>query len=94
MEVDREFYQRAIRAVYHSHDRKVEWDSLGDSREYALDPDAPCWQEKIASGIPIPDRFKQLYDTPIGEYKDHAEAMDSATVCGSAESRLEELGYL
>lgn len=94
MEVDQEFYQRAIRAVYDSHNRKVEWDSLGNSMEYTLDPGTPCWQEEVASGIQIPDRFKQLYDTSIGEYKNHAEAIDSATVSGSAESRLEELGYL
>jgi hypothetical protein len=93
-EVNRELYERAIRAVYTSQRSKLEWDSLGDSVEYTLDPTTPCWQEESANGVPVPNRFKELYDTPIEEYKDRVKRMESDTVSSSAESRLEELGYL
>ena len=93
-EVDQDHSERAIRTVYSSQKTKLEWDSLGDSMEYTLDPSTPCWQEESASGIPVPDSFKQLYDTPIKEYKHRAKRTESATVSASAESRLEELGYL
>jgi hypothetical protein len=93
-EVDQDHFERAIRTVYSSQKTKLEWDSLGDSMEYTLDPSTPCWQEESASGIPVPDSFKQLYDIPIEEYKRRAKRAESATVSASAESRLEELGYL
>jgi hypothetical protein len=85
---------RAIRVAYESGS-KFQWDSLGNTDEYAVTPERPSVAQHRASGVDV-DRYESsLFDTPIAEYRRQAERdADSAdAVDSSVEERLADLGY-
>lgn len=91
-----EYWNRMIRCAYRDG-MKVEWDSLGNQVEYAIDPDRPSHQTKVGEVDEIPQSANNHFGEDIKSYKQRAlqqegnldEAVDEATL-----DRLEELGYL
>jgi arylsulfatase A-like enzyme len=86
---------RMIRVAYEDG-TKYQWDSLGNRMQYYIDPDRPSWQELNASGseVRIEEYESALFDVPIVEYRNSAEAtQNEVTVDDAVEQRLSELGY-
>ena len=85
---------RAIRVAYEGT-AKYQWDTLGNSRRYRLDPDRASWQELDAEGVDVNGYETALFKTPIGEYRQRVETADDRTaiVDDSVEERLADLGY-
>lgn len=87
-------WNRMIRTV-HERTTKYEWDSLGETAEYRLDPDRPCWQERTATGVEIPTTARDLFAVDVDEYKARAAGRSQDMDFDDAvEDRLETLGYL
>ncbi|MFC7156118.1 sulfatase-like hydrolase/transferase [Halomarina halobia] len=95
-EEDADFWNRMVRCVYDGEGtRKFQWDSLGASEEYELDPDRPSWQRRVATGVEIPAATKDLFDVELTEYKERAAATSREMDFDAAvEEQLDELGYL
>ncbi|MFC7046709.1 sulfatase-like hydrolase/transferase [Halobacteriaceae archaeon GCM10025711] len=87
-------WNRMIRVVYDGT-TKYQWNSLGESYEYDLDPDRPGWQAETATDVPIPTDATDLFDQDIIAYKDSAaERTKDMAFDDSVTDRLEQLGYL
>ncbi|WP_254542769.1 sulfatase-like hydrolase/transferase [Halomarina pelagica] len=95
-DADAEFWNRMIRCVYDGEGtRKFQWDSLGASEEYELDPDRPSWQRRVATDVEIPAAARGLFDVELSEYKARAAAAPrEMDFDATLEERLDELGYL
>lgn len=95
-EEDGEFWNRMIRCAYdRDGTRKFQWNSLGDSYEYELDPDRPSWQREAAAGVEIPAAARELFDVDIQQFKEHAaDISQDMEFEGAVEDQLKDLGYL
>ncbi|MFC7132400.1 MULTISPECIES: sulfatase-like hydrolase/transferase [Salinibaculum] len=86
---------RAIRCVYDG-ERKWEWDSLDEQIEWEIDFERPCWQQKVDSGVEIPEWASEFFTEDINEYKEQyvdENAVDETTD-DSVVNRLKTLGYM
>ncbi|WP_129115811.1 sulfatase-like hydrolase/transferase [Halegenticoccus tardaugens] len=93
---DPEYWNRMLRCVYEGS-KKVEWDSLGGSARYELDPDRPCWQRRVEGGVAYDDLETEFFDEEIAAYKRRASAAGDphgADVDDATRGRLADLGYL
>lgn len=88
------YWDRMLRCAYEG-ERKYVWDSLGNSTEYELNHDRPCWQRRHGEDVDIPEWACEFFSEEITTYKERAAAAESAPDVDEATmSRLEELGYL
>ncbi|WP_255194910.1 sulfatase-like hydrolase/transferase [Halorarius litoreus] len=88
------YWNRMIRTVYDGP-RKYEWDSLGETYEYRLDPGRPCWQEETSRGIDVPAHARECFGVGLDEYKRRMADTDQDMAFDDAvEDRLQTLGYL
>lgn len=89
-------WNRMMRMVYDGV-TKYEWDSLGGQYEYRLDPDRPCWQERVADGdaVTLPLFAEGSFDVAIETYKHQVnEREQDMDFDEDVENRLQTLGYL
>lgn len=92
-----EYWNRMLRCVYDGTE-KIEWDSLGESSRVRLDPDRPCWQERVdddASEV-AEELDAECFDEEITAYKRRAEGAEGegVDVDEATADRLADLGYL
>jgi len=94
-DTDFEFWDRMQRCVYDT-DSKVVYDSLGESKQYRIFEQRPCYQEETDLSMDIQSLDSTLFDTPIAEYKQKAKDQNSDTdeVDAATRSRLSDLGYM
>ncbi|USZ71453.1 sulfatase-like hydrolase/transferase [Natronosalvus halobius] len=93
-----EYWDRMIRCAYRDG-TKVEWDSLGSVRWYALDPDTPSSQTEIEREENPPEWALDHFSTDITTYKEQAVAADTRQgieegMAESTQRRLADLGYI
>lgn len=89
-------WNRMIRVVYKGT-TKYEWDSLGNCVEWALDPDRPCWQERIAEGdaVDLLAFAEGSFDVAIETYKRQVTKREQdMDFDDDVKSQLKRLGYL
>jgi len=87
---DFEYWDRAIRCVYHE-DSRYEWDSLGGRYEYEITGDST--EKKVSEDAEIPDEAIEQFDIDIEEYKTRASG-SRAELDDKTKQNLSELGYL
>jgi arylsulfatase A-like enzyme len=90
------YWNRMMRCVYRDGGTtKRQWNSIGDAREYRLDPDRPSWQEEVDADVSPDPADRALFETELQEYKRTVAAASQDTSFDDAvENHLEELGYL
>lgn len=84
--------RRMIRAVV-EHEQKYIWDSSGAADRFEVDPETPSFQRRVASGVTIPNRAKQLFDDDIQSVH-NSRGAESGDVPEDSVERLKHLGYL
>jgi hypothetical protein len=88
-----EYWDRMQRCMY-ENDQKFLWDSQEGSAVYKLDPEKPCWQQQIETGISIPDYVTELFDQEMNSTKLIAKNQREMSIDSSTEARLDDLGYI
>lgn len=87
---DFEYWDRAIRCVYHDKYR-YEWDSIGGKFKYEIIGDSI--ENKISENAEIPDGAVKQFDAEIEEYKT-STSNSRSELNESTKQNLSELGYL
>jgi arylsulfatase A-like enzyme len=95
-EEEHAYWNRMMRSVYRGEGTaKRQWNSIGDCREYRLDPDRPSWQEPEGRAVDLDTADTALFESGLQEYKERVAAASQDTSFDDAvEDHLEELGYL
>ena len=88
------FWNRMMRVAYDG-ETKYQWNSLGETYEYRLDPDRPSCQEEVARDVPIPAAALEPFAVELDTYKREAAADDQEMDFDEGvQEQLKELGYL
>ncbi|WP_435360927.1 sulfatase-like hydrolase/transferase [Haloarchaeobius sp. DFWS5] len=88
------YWNRMMRVAYIG-ETKYEWNSLGESYEYRIDHDIPCWQEEVDDDAEIPEWATEAFGNSIEAYKQEAEGTEQDDDFDEeVEEQLKELGYL
>lgn len=91
---DPRYWNRMIRCAYNGAE-KYEWDSLGESYHYQLDPGDPCEQELLEEDCEVPSEAMGLFEVGLMEYKDVWETKhQDLGFDAQTRGQLKELGYL
>ena len=95
---ERAYWRRMIRCVYDG-ERKVTWDSLGETVAYTLDHSKPCWQALSSDGdapVSVPGWAGRFFTEEMGPYKRRFDSTADVYVDVDefTKDRLESLGYL
>lgn len=85
-----EYWNRMMRVKY-DDETKVIWDSLGNTQEYRLELNNPCYQELVKERSGRPDDKGEFFDVEIDEYR---RQLDTETVDDDVMKDLEDLGYV
>lgn len=88
-----DYWDRLIRCVYDGT-KKIEWDSLGQTRAFDLDMSRPCWQSTPSETSTVPSWCSDYFDSDIQTAKEKAKVERTDAIPASVRDRLEELGYL
>lgn len=87
-------WNRMIRVAYDGT-TKYRWDSEGTTARHELDACRPSWQTDPETGVDIPERARDQFDTELRAYKGRVSARNQdMDFDREVERRLETLGYL
>lgn len=91
---DRPYWDRMIRCAYEDNTKYV-WDSLGVQSVYRIHSGRPSYEQRIDTGVDIPDWATGLFEEDIVASKEAAMADPDGPnrVSAATEARLEHLGY-
>lgn len=87
------YWDRLQRCVY-KENQKYLWDSQQHSFLYKLDPETPCWQQRVQTNISIPDRVLNMFKENISTAKQTAQNTERIELDQDTKSRLSDLGYV
>ncbi|WP_267639316.1 sulfatase-like hydrolase/transferase [Haloarchaeobius amylolyticus] len=88
------WWNRMMRVVYEDGTKR-QWNSLGESFRYRLDPDRPSWQGLVAEDVDIPEADREWFDVELAEYKRSvSETTQDTDFDDEVEDHLKQLGYL
>lgn len=88
------WWNRMMRCVYRGT-TKLQWNSVGGSVEYELDPERPSRQRLVAEDVEIPEADRELFGTDLVAYKRAvSEEAQDTDFDDEVADRLETLGYL
>ncbi|RBI60717.1 sulfatase [halophilic archaeon] len=91
---DQTYWKRGIRCAY-SDERKYEWDSLGNKREFTVPKGTPNHQKQIDELETIPEWARDGFKNTISKAVSEAEKEETTTeVDAATEARLNDLGYM
>ena len=85
-----EYWNRMMRVKY-VDETKFIWDSLGNTEEYTLEFNSPCYQELVEERSGKPDDEDEFFDVGMEEYR---REWDTWTVDDAVLEDLEDLGYV